>query len=147
MDADLSHDPAQLPDLVAATAHADLVIGARYIPGGKVVNWPLRRQMLSRWANAYVRAVAGLRPHDCTSGYRCWRREALARLPLDRFISDGYSFVVELLYVAVDLGCRVAEVPITFVERRRGQSKLSGAVLIESAITPWRLSARHPRAR
>jgi dolichol-phosphate mannosyltransferase len=146
MDADLSHDPAQLPDLIAAIAHADLVIGARYVSGGKVVNWPLRRQLLSRWANAYVRLVAGLRPHDCTSGYRCWRREALERLPLDRFISDGYSFVVELLYAAVRAGCRVAEVPITFVERRQGESKLSGAVLLESAITPWRLSARYPRS-
>ena len=89
MDADLSHDPAQLPDLVAAAANADLVIGARYIPGGKVVNWPMRRLLLSRWANMYVRFIAGLRPHDCTSGYRCWRRDALARLPLDSLASDG----------------------------------------------------------
>ena len=79
---------------------------------------------------------------DCTSGYRCWRREALAALPLDHFTSDGYSFLVEMLYLAVGRGARVAEVPITFVERRLGESKLSKAVLLESALTPWRLIAR-----
>lgn len=145
MDADLSHDPGQLPDLIAATERADLVIGSRYVPGGAVVNWPLRRRALSRLANAYVRLIVGLRPRDCTSGYRCWRREAIARLPLERFISDGYSFVIEILFVAVAQGCRIAEVPITFVERRRGESKLSRAVLVESAITPWRLAAMRGR--
>jgi len=141
MDADLSHDPASLPDLVAATDRADVVIGSRYIPGGRIVNWPLRRRVLSRFANAYIRIVTRLRARDCTSGYRCWRREALAALPLDRFISDGYSFLVEMLYVASRRGCRIGEVPITFVERRQGESKLSRAVLLESAITPWRLIA------
>ena len=141
MDADLSHDPARLPDLVAAVDRADVVIGSRYIPGGQVVNWPLRRRLLSRFANVYIRAVTRLSARDCTSGYRCWRREALAALPLDRFVSDGYSFLVEMLYVASQGGCRIAEVPITFVERRHGESKLSGAVLLESAITPWRLVA------
>ena len=141
MDADLSHDPARLPDLVAATDRADVVIGSRYIPGGRIVNWPLRRRMLSRFANVYIRIVTRLRARDCTSGYRCWRREALAALPLDRFISDGYSFLVEMLYVASRRGCRIGEVPITFVERRQGESKLSRAVLLESAITPWRLIA------
>ena len=82
---------------------------------------------------------------DCTSGYRCWRREALARLPLDRFFSDGYSFLVEMLFISAGQGSRVAEVPITFVERRLGQSKLSRGVLIESAITPWRLAATRGR--
>ncbi len=142
MDADLSHDPAQLPALVAATAQADVVIGSRYIPGGAIVNWPLRRRLLSRFANMYVRTVTRLRAHDCTSGYRCWRREALASMPLDRLISDGYAFLVEMLYVASRRGSRIAEVPITFVERRLGQSKLSRAVLLESAIAPWRLIGR-----
>jgi dolichol-phosphate mannosyltransferase len=141
MDADLSHDPASLPDLVAATDRADVVIGSRYIPGGRILNWPLRRRVLSRFANAYIRIVTRLGARDCTSGYRCWRREALAALPLDRFISDGYSFLVEMLYVASRHGCRIGEVPITFVERRQGESKLSRAVLLESAITPWRLIA------
>lgn len=147
MDADLSHDPRHLPDLVAATAHADVVLGSRYIPGGAIVNWPRRRRLLSRFANLYIRAVTRLSARDCTSGYRCWRRAALASLPLDRFFSDGYSFLVEMLFVAARRGCRIAEVPITFVERREGESKVSRAVLIESAITPWRLVANPDLSR
>jgi dolichol-phosphate mannosyltransferase len=139
MDADLSHDPRHLPDLIAAAAHADVVIGSRYVPGGAIVNWPLRRRLLSRFANIYIRGVTRLSARDCTSGYRCWRRAALAGLPLDRFISDGYSFLVEMLFVAARRGSRIAEVPITFVERRIGESKVSRAVLLESAVTPWRL--------
>ena len=141
MDCDLSHDPRQLPDLIAATDRADVVIGSRYVPGGQIVNWPLRRRLLSRFANAYIRAVTRLAAHDCTSGYRCWRRDAVATLPLDRFGSDGYSFLVEMLYAASARGRRIAEVPITFVERRQGVSKLTGGVLLESAATPWRLVA------
>ena len=142
MDADLSHDPAQLPRLIAAVDQGDVVIGSRYVPGGEIVNWPLRRKLLSRFANIYVRTVTRLSARDCTSGYRCWRRETLASMPLDRFISDGYSFLVEMLYVATRSGSRVAEVPITFVERRLGESKLSRAVVFESAIAPWRLISR-----
>jgi len=141
MDADLSHDPRHLPDLIAASAHADVVIGSRYVPGGAVVNWPRRRRLLSRVANWYIRRVTRLRPRDCTSGYRCWRREALASVPLARLTSDGYSFLVEMLYAATAARLRFAEVPITFVERRLGESKLTRAVLFESAITPWRLIA------
>jgi dolichol-phosphate mannosyltransferase len=147
MDADLSHDPRHLPDLVAATEQADVVIGSRYVQGGAIVNWPLRRRILSRVANVYIRAVTRLGVRDCTSGYRCWRRDAMARLPLDRFISDGYSFLVEMLFVAARGGCRISEVPITFVERREGESKVSRAVLIESAITPWRLIANPETSR
>ena len=139
MDADLSHDPAHLPDLIAATDRADVVIGSRYVAGGAIRNWPMRRRLLSRFANMYIRSVTRLSARDCTSGYRCWRRETLASLPLDRFISDGYSFLVEMLFVAARRGARIGEVPITFVERREGESKLSRAVLFESAITPWRL--------
>ena len=142
MDADLSHDPRQLPSLVAASATADVVIGSRYVAGGAIVNWPLRRKLLSRTANTYIRAVTRLQARDCTSGFRCWRREALAKLPLRTFLSDGYSFLIEMLYSAAGLGLHVAEVPITFVERREGESKVSGAVLVESALTPWRLVAR-----
>ena len=145
MDADLSHDPAQLPQLVAGTDRADIVIGSRYVPGGRIVNWPLRRRLLSRFANIYIRGVTRLSARDCTSGYRCWRREVLAALPLDRFVSDGYSFLVEMLYVASRRGYRIGDVPITFVERRQGESKLSGAVLFESAMTPWRLVATRGR--
>jgi dolichol-phosphate mannosyltransferase len=145
MDADLSHDPAQLPGLIAATANGDVVIGSRYVPGGEIVNWPKRRLLLSRFANIYVRTVTRLAAHDCTSGYRCWRREALASLPLDQFISDGYSYLVEMLFVASQHGLRVVEVPITFVERRLGESKLSRAVIVESAVAPWRLIATRGR--
>ena len=147
MDADFSHDPARLPDLMAAAAHADIVIGSRYIPGGVVINWPRRRRLLSRFANAYVRALTGMRARDCTSGYRCWRREALAALPLDGFVSDGYSFLVEMLFVAARQGRRIAEVPITYTERREGQSKMSNSVILESAVTPWRLIATQGRVR
>jgi dolichol-phosphate mannosyltransferase len=142
MDADLSHDPAYLPALVAAAAEHDLVIGSRYLNGVSVVNWPLRRIFLSAFANRYIRTVTSLTAHDCTSGYRCWRREALARMPLDQMVSDGYAFLVEMLFEAKRLGCRISEVPIIFVERRQGQSKISTSVLVESLITPWRLILR-----
>jgi dolichol-phosphate mannosyltransferase len=145
MDADFSHDPARLPDLIAAAAAADVVIGSRYVQGGAIVNWPRRRLLLSRFANVYVRTLTGLSARDCTSGYRCWRRDALATLPLDRFVSDGYSFLVEMLFLAARQGRRIAEVPITYVERREGQSKMSRAVILESAITPWRLVATEGR--
>jgi len=147
MDADFSHDPARLPDLLAAADRADLVIGSRYVPGGAVVNWPRRRLLLSRFANMYVRAITHVKARDCTSGYRCWRRDALASLSLDEFVSDGYSFLVEMLFVASRQGRRVAEVPITYVERREGQSKMSRGVILESAITPWRLIASRKSAR
>jgi dolichol-phosphate mannosyltransferase len=147
MDADFSHDPARLPDLLAAAANADVVIGSRYVPGGAVVNWPRRRRLLSRFANLYVRGVTHVKARDCTSGYRCWRREALASLPLDQFVSDGYSFLVEMLFIASRQGRRIVEVPITYTERREGQSKMSRAVILESAITPWRLIATPRTAR
>ncbi|MCC7416504.1 MAG: polyprenol monophosphomannose synthase [Acidobacteria bacterium] len=148
MDADLSHDPDDLPAIVAAAGAADMVIGSRYVAGGRVVNWPLRRRLLSRVANMYIRLVTRLGARDCTSGYRCWRREALAAVPFDEVFSDGYSFLVEMLFRTARLGQRIAEVPITFVERREGESKLSAAVLVESVITPWRLAAaRHAGRR
>jgi dolichol-phosphate mannosyltransferase len=145
MDADRSHDPQYLPAMIAAAASADLVVGSRYTQGISVVNWPLRRIILSSFANAYIRTVTGLRVRDCTGGYRCWRREALARLPLDRIVSEGYSFVVEVTFLAAKRGLRIAESPIIFVERREGASKLSSGILFESLINPWRLIARHGR--
>jgi dolichol-phosphate mannosyltransferase len=139
MDADFSHDPKYLPDMAAASADADLVLGSRYLRGISVVNWPLHRIMLSSFANRYIRAITGLEVSDCTTGFRCWRRDALARLPLEGLISEGYAFLVEQLYLARRMGCRVREVPIIFVERREGSSKISWNVLLESAIVPWRL--------
>ncbi len=139
MDADLSHDPKYLPDMAAAAADADLVLGSRYLRGVSVVNWPLHRIMLSSFANRYIRAVTGLGICDCTTGFRCWRREALARVPLEGMVSNGYAFLVEQLHLAREIGCRVREIPIIFVERREGSSKISPSVLLESAIVPWRL--------
>jgi dolichol-phosphate mannosyltransferase len=148
MDADRSHDPRYLPAMIdAADAGADLVIGSRYLNGISVVNWPLRRIILSSFANAYIRRVTGLGLRDCTSGFRCWRRAGLAKLPLDGIVSEGYSFVVEVTFLAVAIGLRAAESPIIFVERREGASKLSSGVLVESLITPWRLVFRHGRVR
>lgn len=147
MDSDLSHDPRQLRDLIAATEHADVVIGSRYIPGGAIVNWPFQRRLLSRFANSYIRLVTRMSARDCTSGYRCWRREALASIPLDQTGSAGYSFLTEMIFAASVAGLRFAEVPITFVERRLGESKLSKDVLIESALTPWRLIGSRKTAR
>src|SRR3954464_9190479 len=145
MDADLSHNPDHLPALTAAAANADVVIGSRYLNGVSVVNWPLHRIVLSAFANRYIRAVTQLSPSDCTSGVRCWRREAVAGLPLDTMVSDGYGFLVEMLFDAARNGSRIAEVPIIFVERRQGQSKLSSNVILESVIMPWRLTLRGAR--
>jgi dolichol-phosphate mannosyltransferase len=142
MDADWSHDPKYLPAMAEACAVHDIVIGSRYLTGVSVINWPLRRVILSAFANRYIRAVTGLTIHDCTSGFRCWRREALATVPLDKVVSDGYSFLTETIYEAHVRGARIGEVPIIFVERRMGTSKLSSGVLLESAMTPWRLRLR-----
>jgi len=142
MDADWSHDPQYLPAMVAAARSHDVVIGSRYLNGVSVVNWPLQRIILSAFANRYIRSITRLSPRDCTSGYRCWRREILARLPLDRVVSDGYAFLVEMLYEASQRGANIGEVPIIFVERRQGVSKLSSGVVLESVVTPWRLVFR-----
>ena len=103
------------------------------------MNWPLHRIILSSFANRYIRTITGLDVSDCTTGFRCWRREALARIPLEGLLSDGYAFLVEQLHLARRIGCRMREVPIIFVERREGSSKISSSVLLESAIIPWRL--------
>jgi len=147
MDADLSHDPKYLPDLFAAARTHDVVIGSRYLHGVSVVNWPLRRILLSTFANWYVRTITRIGVRDCTAGFRCYRRSAAARLPLDRIISDGYSFQVETLVLALDAGATVTEVPIIFIERRVGGSKMSLHVIMESFVTPWRLALRRVFAR
>jgi dolichol-phosphate mannosyltransferase len=142
MDADLSHDPSDLPHLLAATHGADMSIGSRYVAGGRVRNWPRRRLALSAFANWYVRVVTGLAIRDCTSGFRCWRRDLVARLPFERILADGYAFQVELAWEAAALGGRIVEIPITFIERREGASKMSGRVIAESVLLPWRLRMR-----
>jgi dolichol-phosphate mannosyltransferase len=143
MDADFSHDPKYLPDLVAAAGVADVAVGSRYLNGVSVVNWPLRRLFLSTFANWYVRTITGLGVRDCTGGYRCWHRTVLEQLKPDAIRSDGYSFQVEALFKAARNGASVREVPIVFVERRQGASKMSGRVMFESMFMPWRLILRH----
>ena len=140
MDADFSHDPKYIPDLLAALdAGAGLVVGSRYTNGISVVNWPLRRLALSVCANHYVRAITGLPLADCTSGYRGITREVLAAIDLKTIKSNGYSFVSEVNYRAHVSGFKLAEVPIIFVERRKGGSKMSFKVMLEAAFMPWRL--------
>jgi dolichol-phosphate mannosyltransferase len=146
MDADFSHDPSCLPQLAAKAQDYDLVIGSRYCPGGRIEGWARRRRVLSRCANFYVRQVIGLRTLDNTGAFRCWRAEALARIALDSLKSDGYAFIVEMAYMAHCLGLRIAEIPIVFVERREGQSKLSRRVILESVVMPWRLVLSGGRA-
>jgi dolichol-phosphate mannosyltransferase len=143
MDADLSHDPRFLPDLVKAADTYDLVLGSRYLNGISVINWPLRRILLSWFANRYVRVITGLTTCDTTSGFRCWRRDTLAQLKTERFLSQRYAFTVETVFEVARAGGRVGEVPIIFVERRVGASKMSGQVLLESMIMPWRLVWRN----
>ena len=140
MDADLSHQPGDLVRMLAAIEHADIVVGSRYVPGGRIVNWPMRRKLLSAAANRYIRALCAMPVNDCTSGFRCWQRHTLAAIPLDRIASEGYAFLVELLYEGVRRRSVVREVPITFIERRHGASKLRASVLLESAILPWQIA-------
>jgi len=139
MDGDRSHDPAYLPSLVEATSRADLVIGSRYLDGISVVNWDLKRLILSQFANEYARAITGLGFHDCTSGFQCLTRRALEAADLDRIHSSGYSFLIELKYRVVRAGLVGIEVPIVFTDRRLGSSKISKAEVLRSMVTPWRL--------
>ena len=149
MDADGSHQPEQLPLLLEATAEADLVIGSRWVPGGSVVNWPWHRRALSRAGNLYTRVLLGIGVRDATAGYRVFRRQTLEAVDLDRVQSLGYVFQVELAYRTLSAGLQVAEVPIEFIERVRGDSKMTPAVARESLvrITRWGLSQRFRRRR
>lgn len=140
MDADLSHDPRAVPDLLRAAENgADVVIGSRYKNGVSVINWPLRRILLSMGANYYVRQITGIPIHDGTSGFRVYSRNALEALNLPSIDSNGYSFQVEMSYRAHLSGCKIVEEPIVFTERHAGQSKMSRGVIMESAVMPWRL--------
>lgn len=139
MDADFSHDPASIPDLLAASRKADVVIGSRYCAGGGIGNWPLRRRLLSRFANSYVANITGMNVSDATSGFRCFNRRALEYLLEGQTVAEGYAFLVEAIYRVHEAGLRIAEVPILFVDRRDGQSKISRKVILESMLMPWRL--------
>ena len=150
MDADGSHQPEQLPSLLAALDQgADLVIGSRWTRGGSVVNWPLHRKALSVGGNLYIRVLLGMPVNDATAGYRVYTAEALRRIGLDNVASQGYSFQTDLTRRAVERGMTVVEVPITFVEREIGDSKMSGAIMRESLqrITVWGVEHRAEQLR
>lgn len=145
MDADGSHQPEQLPLLIQAIEDgADLAIGSRYVPGGKTKNWPLHRQVLSRGANFYTRMILGTKIRDITAGFRAYRREALQRLDLEGIDSKGYIFQVDLAWRSEQAGLKITEVPITFVEREVGDSKMDGSIILDSMtkVTRWGLKSR-----
>jgi dolichol-phosphate mannosyltransferase len=144
MDADFSHDPAELTRLLDAAGDADLVIGSRYVSGGRVTDWGPSRLAISRWGSRYARAVLGLGVRDMTSGFKCWRRETLEAIDLDSVGSHGYAFQVEMTYRARSAGFRVVEVPITFRDRRVGESKMTGSIVLEAV---WRVPALRLRGR
>jgi len=151
-DADGSHDPADLPKMLAALAGppgADLVIGSRYVPGGTVVNWPKSREFLSRGANVYVRMMLGIGVHDATAGYRAYRADTLRAIGLDQVESQGYCFQVDLTLRTADQGMVIREVPITFTERARGASKMSRSVVAEALVrvAQWGIARRLGRRR
>lgn len=140
MDADFSHDPDCLVDFLEALNTHDVVLGSRYVTGGKLDNrWPAWRKGLSAFGNIYARTILGLPVLDATGGYRVWRREALYNLPLDRVRSNGYAFQVEMTYLAHRLGYTFAEVPIYFADRRWGTSKMSFKIQVEAAVRVWQL--------
>lgn len=140
LDADFSHDPADLPRLLEGVQHADVAVGSRYAGGVRVLNWEVRRLLLSLGANAYVRLLSGLACVDCTSGFRAYRAAVLARARLQDIRTTGYAFLPELLF-NLD-GARVAEVPICYTERRLGESKMSKGVIAEALVRPWVLFLR-----
>ena len=148
MDADLSHDPASLPELLRAVEDgADLAVGSRYVAGGSVTHWTRRRRALSRWGNRYAGFMLGLPLADATSGFRAYRADIVAKLDLHSVRADGYGFQIEMAYRVARAGGQIAEVPITFVDRRRGASKMSTRIVVEALllVTWWGLIDRPGR--
>ncbi|MCA9679012.1 MAG: polyprenol monophosphomannose synthase [Kofleriaceae bacterium] len=140
MDADFSHDPRYLPELIGrARAGADVVVGSRYVRGGGTENWGLGRKLISRGGSLYARTILGVRVRDVTAGFVCWRRRALEALDLGAVRSNGYSFQIEMKYRAIRAGLTVEEIPIVFADRRVGQSKMSRAIFLEALVMVWRL--------
>jgi len=144
MDADFSHPPEKVVELLETLKDCDLAIGSRYVTGGKLdETWPFWRKALSGWGNFYARVILGLRLRDVTGGFRMWRRATLAGMPLERVRASGYVFQVEMLYVATRLGFTAKEIPIYFAERRLGKSKMSFRIQVEAALGVWQLSGRY----
>lgn len=142
MDCDFSHDPANIPAFLEAIKQADLVLGSRYVPGGRVENWGLMRRLISRWGGLYARMVLGIPVNDLTGGNKCFRREVLEALDLDAVSSQGYGFQIEMTYRAIRKGFRVKEIPITFSDRQLGQSKMSKRIVFEAVVLVWKLRLR-----
>ena len=148
MDADFSHSPGYIPQMVEATEDYDVVIGSRYVPGGGTdERWSFGRYLLSWWANAYARFILGIKTRDATAGFKCWRRATLEGLGLDRVRSNGYVFQIEMSYLTEKLGYRSLEIPIYFEDRRIGQSKMTVPVKIEAALRTWQIRWRHRKAQ
>lgn len=143
MDADFSHDPAELPNFLRAAQSADLVLGSRYVNGIRITNWPLSRLLLSKSAATYVRLLTGMPVTDPTGGFKCYRRAVLQAIPLDSIQSNGYSFQVEMSHTAWNLGFRIREIPITFVDRRAGYSKMSTDIFKEALWMVWKLAFKN----
>lgn len=142
MDADFSHDPNELPRLLKKAEECDLVIGSRYISGVNVVNWPIRRLLLSYFANVYTRVITGMPVRDATGGFKCYRRQVLESIDLDAIHSNGYAFQIEMNFLAWKKGFKVCELPITFVDRRVGISKMSKSIVYEAVWLVWKLKFR-----
>jgi dolichol-phosphate mannosyltransferase len=148
MDADFSHSPGYIPQLVEATKDYDVVVGSRYVPGGGTdERWSWGRLLLSWWANAYARFILGIKTRDSTAGFKCWRRATLEGLGLERVRSNGYVFQVEMSYLTEKLGYRSLEIPIYFEDRRIGQSKMTVPVKIEAAFRTWQIRWWHRKAQ
>ncbi len=139
MDADLSHDPKDIPRFLEAITDADLVIGSRYLRGVNVINWPLRRLFLSVMANKYTKVITGLPLEDSTGGFKCFRRRVLEAIPLDEIHSNGYAFQIELNFKAWKRGFKIKEIPIIFYDRTAGKSKMSKSIIFEAAFLVWKL--------
>jgi dolichol-phosphate mannosyltransferase len=142
MDADFSHDPEALPVLLKKIEDYDLVIGSRYISGVNVVNWPIRRLLLSYFANVYTRLITGMPVRDATGGFKCYRRKVLESIDLDSLKSNGYAFQIEINFMTWHKGFRVCEIPIVFVDRRVGTSKMSKNIIYEAAWMVWKLKIK-----
>ncbi len=143
MDADFSHRPSDIPRLLAASAEADMVIGSRNIKGGSVENWSVIRKMISRGGSLYTRMMLGINVHDCTAGFKCWRRSTLLAFDLDSIQSNGYGYQVEMNYHASRLGFRIAEIPVIFPNRTAGKSKMSGNIVLEAMSLVWKLRRQY----
>ena len=143
MDADLSHPPEFIPDFLAHIHEYDLIIGSRYTEGIRILNWSIKRLILSLFANRYIKTLLGLPFEDCTSGFRCWNAEVLKNIHMNHIASNGYAFLVEMAYIAYKCGYNIKEIPIVFVERENGDSKMTLKLVFESALLPWRLLLRH----